>query len=123
MKFSRIDLNQHICAVLNIKTLTPVIEKQIERFTKEHGLDYKTIARALSFYIEIEGKKYEPQFGISFVEYFHERANKYYDMLARRELEKIASTKNKKPDIILEVKEIKEHKSIPEIDITKLGDD
>lgn len=119
------ELEKNICSTLNIEKLTPTISKQITKFVIERGLKYEDIARAISFYVEVEGEEFKPQFGIAFVEWTYIKANKYYEEQERRKQEQLKSLeKNKsKTNIILKAQNVKRRQPLPKVDIEKLGDE
>lgn len=117
------ELEQLICSTLDIKTINPTIKKQITRFILERGLTYEDIAHALTFYIEVEQNKYEPKYGIAFVDWTVDNARAYYTALEAKIKEQIESTKPQEEIKVIKVTKIKERKPINSIDITKLGDD
>ncbi len=120
---TRRELEQHICSTLNISSLTPIIQNQITKFITQRALKYEDIARAVSYYIDIEKTLYEPKFGIGLIPYMVEKANAYYMALElqRKAQIKSASIANNTPDIILEATHLRKRKSVDPIDIEKLG--
>ena len=72
------ELEQHICSTLNISSLTPIISSQITKFVVERGLNYDTIARAVSYYMEVKKTPYQAKFGIGLIPYMVDKANAYY---------------------------------------------
>lgn len=117
------ELEQIIRSTLNIETINPTIKKQITRFILERGLSYDDIAHALTFYIEVEQNKYEPKYGIAFVDWTVDRSRAYYAALEAKKKEQIKSIENKEEVKVIKITKIKKRKPIDSIDITKLGDD
>lgn len=87
-------LEELICGVMKIKTITPTIRKQINNFVLVDNMTYKEIARCIVWYDEVFHGKFEPIYGISFVPSVRERAAKYFADLAKQvELQKEQATK------------------------------
>jgi len=119
------ELEQHICSTLNISSLTPIINSQITKFVAQRGLSYEEIARAVSYYMEVEKTPYQAHFGIGLIPYMVEKANAYYAAIEakKRAQLKSASIASSTPDIILRVTELPKRKPIDPIDISKLDSD
>jgi hypothetical protein len=119
------ELEKHICSTLNIESLTSTMRKQISRFVIKHGFNYDEIARALTFHIEVAERKFEPRYGIAFVEWTIPESNKYFAEQERKRKEQLKSIKKseQQPNIILKANKIKKRSSIPKIDIDKIGDE
>jgi len=75
-------LEELICGVMKIKTITPTIRKQINNFVLIDNMTYKEIARCIVWYDEVFHGKFEPIYGISFVPSVRDRAAKYFAELA-----------------------------------------
>ena len=118
------ELERHICSTLNISSLTQIIESQITKFVTQRGLKYDEIARAVSYYVEVEETPYEAKYGIGLIPYMVEKANAYYAAIEAHKQAQIrsATIASKTPDIILQVTQLPKRKSIDPIDITKLND-
>ena len=116
------ELEQHICSTLNISSLTPIISSQITKFVVERGLNYDTIARAVSYYMEVEKTPYQAKFGIGLIPYMVDEANAYYAAIEAQKKAQIksASIASSTPEIILQATNLPKRKSIDPIDITKL---
>lgn len=116
------ELEQHICSTLNISSLTPIISSQITKFVVERGLNYDTIARAVSYYMEVKKTPYQAKFGIGLIPYMVDEANAYYAAIEAQKKAQIksASIASSTPEIILQATNLPKRKSIDPIDITKL---
>lgn len=79
--FTREDLEQYICEVMEIETITPMIAKQINRLVLDKGMTWKEIARCICWYTEVNGKQLSIIYGISIVENFRIEAAKYFKQL------------------------------------------
>lgn len=116
------ELRKFICEVLNIPKITPTIEGQIHRFVMELGVSYKEIAQALVFFLEEEGGTYEEKYGIGILKSVFARSNAHFEKKRKEKEKQIESVKlaKEQPDIVLTVKEIKQRKKRPKIDIENL---
>lgn len=79
------ELLEYICEWFNIPECNQMILNQIYKFTTERRYTYKEIARALSFYIDVQGKQPELKYGIAIVPFVMEDARKFFK---QKELEK-----------------------------------
>jgi len=119
------ELREFICDVTKEQKVSQMVEAQINRFVIELGFSYKEIAQALVFYVEVEGNKYDPKFGLGIIPHIRNRANAYFEKKRKDKEKQIESVKeaNKQPDIILKVAKIKRRKEQPKIDIENLDVD
>jgi hypothetical protein len=119
------ELREFICDVTKEQKVSQMVEAQINRFVIELGFSYKEIAQALVFYVEVEGNKYDPKFGLGIIPHIRNRANAYFEKKRKAKEKQIESVKeaNKQPDIILKVAKIKRRKEQPKIDIENLDVD
>jgi hypothetical protein len=119
------ELREIICDVLKIDKLNPTIEGQIHRFIMELGLEYKEIAQALVFYIEVEKGEYDPKYGIGIVPYVVERAKEYFKQKKSEKERQLRSVEEAKqtPDIVLKVGQIKKRRKLGTININEIDVD
>jgi hypothetical protein len=119
------ELKEFICDVLQIPKTNSMIESQINRFVVELEFDYKEIAQALVFYYEVQGNKYDSQYGLGILPHVREKANAYFDKKRKEKQKQLESVKeaSKQTDIILKVNKIKRRKQKPRIDIENLDVD
>lgn len=125
MDFSKNDLREIICDVLEIEKTSITIENQIHRFVMELGLSYKEIAQALVFFVEVEKGDVEPKYGIGIVPHVIDRAKIYFAMKKRERENQLKSIKDADgiPNIILKVGNIRPRRKLPTIDIGKIDVD
>lgn len=118
------ELEQHICSTLNISSLTQIIQNQITKFVMTNGLSYDTIARAVSYYIDVEKTPYQAKFGIGLIPYMVDKANAYYAAIEAQKKAQIrsASIASSTPEIVLQATNLPKRKPIDPIDITKLDE-
>jgi len=82
---TKADLEQLICEVMDLKSITPTIRKQINNFVLIDHMTYKEIARCVVYYQEVLKMKFEPVYGIAFVPSVKDRAAKYFAELERKQ--------------------------------------
>lgn len=82
-------LNQLICEVTGLSTVTPLIKRQIFKYTTELRMTYKEIARCIVWYVEVERKTFDKAYyGIGVVPNIREQANAYFEKLKKDQEEK-----------------------------------
>lgn len=131
--YSKSDLDNCIRSYLQLDQGTPLprsVNNQLNKFLVE--LDYQPldIARAVSYYVEVQGHKLDKIYGIWFVPDVISDSKKYFDELAKKKAQKeaealvieSASSENK---LIynVNIKKIAERKiprKLEQIDITKI---
>ena len=79
------ELLEYICEWFNIPECNQLILNQIYKFTTERRYTYKEIARALSFYIDVQGKQPDLKYGIAIVPFVMDDARKFFK---QKEIEK-----------------------------------
>ena len=82
--FTKVELDALICEVMDIKSITPTIRRQINNYVLVDHMTYKEIARCIVYYQEVLKMKFEPIYGIAFVPSVKERAAKYFTELERQ---------------------------------------
>jgi rRNA processing protein Krr1/Pno1 len=92
-QFTREDLEQYICEVMEIEAITPMIAKQINRLVLEKGMTWKEIARCICWYVEVNNKKLSIIYGISIVENFRIETAKYFKKLELDQQEQLRQAK------------------------------
>ena len=92
-QFTREDLEQYICEVMEIEAITPMIAKQINRLVLEKGMTWKEIARCICWYTEVNNKKLSIIYGISIVENFRIETAKYFKKLELDQQEQLRQAK------------------------------
>jgi hypothetical protein len=63
-----------------------MIDAQITKFQKLHGYTEKDIARAVAYYVEVQGQVPDRRKGIGIVPYVMEEAQRYYNAQAAERL-------------------------------------
>ena len=131
--YTRADLEQLICEVMGIKSVTSTIKNQINRIVLQDNLNFKEIARAIVWYTEIAKKEISPIYGIAFVPNVFPMAAEYFRKLELEQQSKDEEAKKlveyQENNIIFNIKSL-EHKkrqpkqlNIDEIDVEGESDD
>ncbi len=82
--YTKQDLDQLICEVMQLKSITPTIQRQIGNFILIDNMTYKEIARCIVWYQEVFHGKFEPIYGLSFVPSVKDRAAQYFQQLEKQ---------------------------------------
>ena len=75
------ELCKFICDVLGCEECNTMVLKQINKYVRECGYSYIDIARALSYYADIQGNKLDPKYGIGIVRFVMNDSKKYFEQL------------------------------------------
>ena len=129
--YSKRELEELICDVMGISSITPLIRKHISSYVLIDNMTYKEIARCVVWYTEVFKGKCEPVYGLSFVPSVKERAAKYFRQL---ELDQQAQKEQAKKlvecqesNIIFNIKSLQHKRRQPkQLDISEIdveGDD
>lgn len=74
-------LEEYIKDILEIDKISPLIKKQIKKYTEEDGMTYLEIRDTLKYFFELKnGNKTKAQ-GIGIVPYVYDEAKKYYQKI------------------------------------------
>ena len=124
--FKRTDLEQMICEVMGLSTITPMISKQINRFILDYDMSFKEIARCVVWYVEVFGGELNPVYGIGIIPNIKEKAAAYFKQLERNqqqqaiEAQKIVEYQDN--NIIFNIKSLKHNKRKPkQLDINDIN--
>ena len=79
--FKRSDLEQMICEVMGIKSITPMISKQINKYILDYDMSFKEIARCVVWYVEVFGGTLNTVYGIGILPNIREQAAAYFKQL------------------------------------------
>ena len=79
--FKRADLEQMICEVMGIKSITPMISKQINRYILDYDMSFKEIARCVVWYVEVFGGELNTVYGLGILPNIREQAAAYIKQL------------------------------------------
>ena len=128
--FKRTDLEQMICEVMGLSTITPMISKQINRFILDYDMSFKEIARCVVWYVEVFGGELNPVYGIGIIPNIREKAAAYFKQLEldqqKKAIEAQKIVEYQDNNIIFNIKSLKHNKRKPKQldikDITVEGD-
>ena len=79
--FKRSNLEEMICEVMGLDSITPIVSRQINRFILDYDMSFKEIARCIVWYVEVFKGNLNPVYGISFVPNVRQEAAKYFKKL------------------------------------------
>lgn len=128
--YSRKDLETLICEVMGIKSITPMINNQITKYSLEYGMSFKEIARCIVYYVEVQGKELSCMYGLGMIPNIRELANQYFKQLEldqqrkEKEAEKVIEYQDN--NIIFHIKSLKLNTKKPkQLDLNdiKVGDE
>jgi len=112
------ELNDYICKLFNIKTITPLMSSQIQSFTDTKGYTLKGIHGSLYYFFNIEGNEIgEDIKGIGIVPFVYDDAKDFFESIKKaketnskfKNMPKTSNVKIKRPDT-----------SVNKIDISKI---
>lgn len=123
--YSLKELQQLIKDVMGIKTITPMISRQINKFVLDYNMTYKEIARCIVWYTEVAKQTLEPLYGIGMIVNVREQTAAYFKQLEldqqrqQKEAEKVVQYQDN--NIIFNIKSLKHKKKQPkQIDISQI---
>ena len=123
--YSLKELQQLIKDVMGIKTITPMISRQINKFVLDYNMTYKEIARCIVWYTEVAKQTLEPLYGIGMIVNVREQTAAYFKQLEldqqsqRKVAEKVVQYQDN--NIIFNIKSLKHKKKQPkQIDISQI---
>ena len=118
------ELEQFICEIFQIDECTSMILRQINKYVTERRYDYKNIARALSYYVDVQGNTLDIKYGIGIVPLVMNDALKYFEQLKKQQEEQrqAAVAASQQQDNIIKIRDeqIKMPRKRPHIDISSL---
>lgn len=100
------ELLAFICEMFGCKSCNDMILRQIHNYVNEYGYAYKDIARALSYYVDVQGNKLDPRYGIAIVKFVMAKARAYYaeqEKLKQQQIEEAKKAK-KSSNVIIKCK-------------------
>ena len=118
------ELIQFICDMFNVSECTDMILRQIHKYVTERRYDYLEIARALSYYVDIQGESLQIKYGIGIVPFVMDAARKYYKQQEEQKAQQLKAAeeaKQKQPQQQIHVKASDKNTiKKPHIDMNKL---
>ena len=124
--FKSTDLEQMICEVMGLSTITPMISKQINRFILDYDMSFKEIARCVVWYVEVFGGELNPVYGIGIIPNIREKAAAYFKQLEldqqKQAIEAQKIVEYQDNNIIFNIKSLKHNKRKPkQLDINDIN--
>ena len=118
------ELIQFICDMFNVSECTEMILRQIHKYVTERRYDYLEIARALSYYVDVQGESLQIKYGIGIVPFVMDAARKYYKQQEEQKVQQLRAAekaKQNQPQQQIHVK-VSNKNTIkkPHIDMNKL---
>lgn len=119
------ELIQFICEMFNVTECPEMILRQIHKYVTERRYDYLDIARALSYFVDIQGNTPQIKYGIGIVPVIMEQSRRYFKEQEEQRKQQIKAAEQAKKDnqlkkeIYIKVSDKKTLKK-PRIDISKL---
>ena len=124
-QYSRKELEDLICEVMDIKSITPMIRNQINKYILDYNMSFKEIARCIVWYVEVANGKMKPMYGIGIVPNIREESNAYFKKLELDQQNKTIEAKKiveyQDNNIIFNIKSIQRKKRNPkQLDIASI---
>lgn len=124
-QYSRKELEDLICEVMDIKSITPMIRNQINKYILDYNMSFKEIARCIVWYVEVANGQFKPMYGIGIVPNIREESNAYFKKLELDRQNKAIEAKKiveyQDNNIIFNIKSIQRKKRNPkQLDITSI---
>jgi hypothetical protein len=117
------ELCKFICEMFNWSECNTMVLKQINKYVRECGYTYIEIARALSYYADVQGNTPDPKYGIGIVRFVMNDSRKYFEKLRLQKEAQIKAAKEAKQSQTNVIKyKIKKQNTIRknQIDMNKL---
>ena len=116
-EYRRSDLEEVICEVMGITSITPMITKQINRYILEYNMSFKEIARCVVWYVDVFGGTLNTVYGIGIVPNVREQAAAYFKKLELDQQQQSIEAKKvveyQDNNIIFNIKQLKHNKRNP----------
>lgn len=116
-EYKRSDLEEVICEVMGITSITPMITKQINRYILEYNMSFKEIARCVVWYVDVFGGTLNTVYGIGIVPNVREQAAAYFKKLELDQQQQSIEAKKvveyQDNNIIFNIKQLKHNKRDP----------
>lgn len=124
--FKREDLEQIILEVMGLKSITPMISKQINRYILEFDMSFKEIARCIIWYVEVFHGELKPIYGIGIVPNIREQAAAYFKQLELDQQKQATEAKKvveyQDNNIIFNIKSLQHNKRKPkQLDVNDIN--
>lgn len=130
-EYTKKDLFDLICEIMEIQEVTPMIIRQVNRFVLEYDMSFKDIARCIVYYTDVKGGVLDTMYGLGIVPNIREQAAKYFKQLELDQQKQLAQAQKiveyQDNNIIFNIGSLKHKKREPKqfniLDIKVEGDD
>ena len=80
-KYTKDDLFALIKDVMGIQSVTPMIQRQVNKFILEYDMTFKEIARCIVYYVEVRGGVLDTMYGLGIIPNIREQAGLHFKQL------------------------------------------
>jgi hypothetical protein len=116
-KYAKDDLFALIKDVMGIKSITPMIQRQVNKFILEYDMTFKEIARCIVYYVEVRGGVLDTMYGLGIIPNIREQAGSYFKQLELDQQKQLAEAQKiveyQDNNIIFNIKSLKHKKRQP----------
>jgi hypothetical protein len=111
---------------MGIKSITPMISKQINRYILDYDMSFKEIARCVVWYVEVFGGELSPVYGLGIIPNIREKAAAYFKQLELDQQKQAIEAKKiveyQDNNIIFNIKSLKHNKRKPkQLDLSDIN--
>lgn len=116
-KYTKDDLFALIKDVMGIKSVTPMIQRQVNKFILEYDMTFKEIARCIVYYVEVRGGVLDTMYGLGIIPNIREQASSYFKQLELDQQKQLAEAQKiveyQDNNIIFNIKSLRHKKRQP----------
>lgn len=116
-KYTKDDLFALIKDVMGIKSVTPMIQRQVNKFILEYDMTFKEIARCIVYYVEVRGGVLDTMYGLGIIPNIREQAGLHFKQLELDQQKQLAEAQKiveyQDNNIIFHIKSLKHKKRQP----------
>jgi hypothetical protein len=116
-KYTKDDLFALIKDVMGIKSVTPMIQRQVNKFILEYDMTFKEIARCIVYYVEVRGGVLDTMYGLGIIPNIREQAGLHFKQLELDQQKQLAEAQKiveyQDNNIIFNIKSLKHKKRQP----------
>lgn len=116
-KYTKDDLFALIKDVMGIQSVTPMIQRQVNKFILEYDMTFKEIARCIVYYVEVRGGVLDTMYGLGIIPNIREQAGLHFKQLELDQQKQLAEAQKiveyQDNNIIFNIKSLKHKKRQP----------
>lgn len=125
-KYTKDDLFALIKDVMGIKSVTPMIQRQVNKFILEYDMTFKEIARCIVYYVEVRGGVLDTMYGLGIIPNIREQAGLHFKQLELDQQKQLAEAQKiveyQDNNIIFNIKSLKHNKRKPkQLDLSDIN--